>query len=125
MAFIVAPLLPGPNAAMYSDTKLSAVSSMTSCPMIRLSITAAFEAIARTLRLGSVGYENEVNECGERYIWLEPKVVDRVRALRPPRTAATSFSGSRLRGADQCGARRSTLAFAGLASRSLSFVLPS
>jgi hypothetical protein len=52
--------------------------------MIRISITAAFEAIARTLPLGSVGYENEVNECGERYIWLEPKVVDRLSAMRGP-----------------------------------------
>ena len=33
--------------------------------MIRIAITqAAFEAIALTLRLGSVGYENEVNERG-------------------------------------------------------------
>jgi len=34
--------------------------------MIRLAITAAaFEAIARTLPLGSVGYEAEANERGE------------------------------------------------------------
>jgi hypothetical protein len=32
----------------------------------------AFEAIARTLALGSVGYESEPNERGERLIWLEP-----------------------------------------------------
>jgi hypothetical protein len=31
----------------------------------------AFEAIAATLPLGSVGYENAVNERGERLIWLE------------------------------------------------------
>ncbi len=31
----------------------------------------AFEAIARTLPLGSVGYETEANERGERLIWLE------------------------------------------------------
>ncbi|HZZ24842.1 MAG TPA: hypothetical protein VFE60_20675 [Roseiarcus sp.] len=41
-------------------------------PIIRIAITQeAFEAIARTLPLGSVGYENEVNERGERLIWLE------------------------------------------------------
>ena len=34
--------------------------------MIRIAITeAAFEAIAATLPLGSVGYENHVNERGE------------------------------------------------------------
>jgi hypothetical protein len=35
--------------------------------LIRIAITqAAFEAIAATLPLGSVGYENEVNERGEQ-----------------------------------------------------------
>ena len=39
--------------------------------MIRIAITeAAFEAIAATLPLGSVNYENHVNERGERYVWL-------------------------------------------------------
>ena len=44
------------------------------CPvaMIKIAITAeAFEAIARTLALGSVGYEAEANERGERVIWIE------------------------------------------------------
>ena len=45
--------------------------------MIRIAITAAaFDAIAATLPLGSVTYENHVNERGERYVWLPPKVVD-------------------------------------------------
>jgi hypothetical protein len=53
--------------------------------MIRIAITpAAFEAIAATLPLGRVGYENETNERGERYVWLEPNVVNRLRALRGP-----------------------------------------
>jgi hypothetical protein len=40
--------------------------------MIRIAITLeAFEAIARTLPLGSVGYEAEANERGERCVWLE------------------------------------------------------
>jgi hypothetical protein len=44
--------------------------------VIQIAISqAAFEAIAATLPLGSVGYENEVNERGERYVWLEPNVV--------------------------------------------------
>jgi hypothetical protein len=53
--------------------------------MVRIAISqAAFDAIASTLPLGSVGYENEVNQHGERYVWLEPNVVNRLRALRDP-----------------------------------------
>jgi hypothetical protein len=53
--------------------------------MIKIAITVeAFEAIASTLPLGSVGYENEANERGERLIWLEPNVVNRLRAVRGP-----------------------------------------
>jgi hypothetical protein len=44
----------------------------------------AFDAIAKTLPLGSVGYENAVNEKCERLIWLDPGVVDRLRSLRGP-----------------------------------------
>jgi hypothetical protein len=37
--------------------------------MIRIAITqAAFEAIAKTLPIGSVGYEAELDEKGERLI---------------------------------------------------------
>jgi hypothetical protein len=40
--------------------------------VVRIAITqAAFQAIAKTLPLGSVGYENNVNEKSERLIWLE------------------------------------------------------
>ena len=54
--------------------------------MIRIAITeAAFEAIAQTLPLGSVGYENEVNERGERLIWLEPTVVQPPQGHARPR----------------------------------------
>jgi hypothetical protein len=53
--------------------------------MIRITISdAAFDAIAATLPLSSVSYENEVNERGERYVWLAPNVVDRLTALRGP-----------------------------------------
>jgi hypothetical protein len=53
--------------------------------MVHIAISqAAFDAIAKTLALGSVGYENATNEKGERLIWLEPNVVDRLRALRGP-----------------------------------------
>ena len=47
--------------------------------MIRIAITeAAFETIAATLPLGSVGYEAEANE---RLIWLEDAMAD---LLFPP-----------------------------------------
>jgi hypothetical protein len=55
--------------------------------VIRIAISAeAFEAIARTLPtpLGSVSYENASNEKGERYVWLDSKVVDHLRTLRGP-----------------------------------------
>lgn len=54
--------------------------------MIKIAISqAAFHAIASTLPLGSVGYENATNERGERYVWLAPHVVDRLRAMRGPK----------------------------------------
>jgi hypothetical protein len=53
--------------------------------MIRIAITAAaFEAIKATLPLGSVAYEAEVTAKGERLIWIEPSVVDRLKATRGP-----------------------------------------
>jgi hypothetical protein len=51
--------------------------------MVRIAISqAAFDAIAKTLALGSVGYENATNERGERLIWLDHAVVARLRAMR-------------------------------------------
>ena len=53
--------------------------------MVRISISqAAFDALAATLPLGSVGYENATNERGERLVRLAPTVVDRLRAMRGP-----------------------------------------
>jgi hypothetical protein len=53
--------------------------------MIRISVTAAtFEAIAATLPFGSAGFEQEPDAKGERQIWLEPRLVDRLRAMRGP-----------------------------------------
>ena len=53
--------------------------------MIRIAISPeAFDAIAATLPLGSVGYEKAVNERGERLIWLAPNVVNRLKAMRGP-----------------------------------------
>ena len=51
--------------------------------MIGIAINqAAFDALASTLPLGSVAFEPQVNERGERLIWLEPPVVGRLRAMR-------------------------------------------
>jgi hypothetical protein len=58
--------------------------------MIRIAISqAAFDAIAGMLPfpLGSVSYENASNAKGERYVWLDPKVVEHLRALRGPERA--------------------------------------
>jgi hypothetical protein len=53
--------------------------------VVRIAISAeAFEAIAQTLPLGSVSYENASNEKGERYVWLDTKVVNHLRTLRGP-----------------------------------------
>jgi hypothetical protein len=52
------------------------------------------EAVAAMLPLGSVGDENEVNERGERLIWVEPTVLARLKAMRGP---GESFSDVILR----------------------------
>jgi hypothetical protein len=53
--------------------------------MIIIVITpAAFDAIAATLPLGSVGFEPEPDAKGERLVWVETSVVDKLRALRGP-----------------------------------------
>jgi hypothetical protein len=57
--------------------------------MIRIAISqAAFDALAATLPLGSVGYENQTNQRGERLIWVDPTVVNRLRAMREIAVAA-------------------------------------
>jgi len=45
---------------------------------------AAFEAIASTLPFGSAGFEREPDAKGDRQVRLEPKFVDRLRAMRGP-----------------------------------------
>jgi hypothetical protein len=53
-------------------------------PMIRITITpAAFEAIAATLP-SSVGVEQKRAANGDYFIWLDPRYVDRLRAMRGP-----------------------------------------
>ena len=51
--------------------------------MICLSITpAAFDAIAATLPVGSVGYEREPDAKGERQVWVDVSVANRLSAMR-------------------------------------------
>ena len=51
--------------------------------MIRIAISIeAFEAIARTLPVGSVGYEVDADEHSQRAVWLEEVWVDRLGAMR-------------------------------------------
>ncbi len=53
--------------------------------MVRISISqAAFDAVASTLPLGSMGYEPEPDARGERLVWLETAVVNRLMAMRGP-----------------------------------------
>jgi hypothetical protein len=60
-------------------------SSKNLLPMIRIAITAeSCDAICATLPLGSVAVEAEANERGERLIWLEDAMVDRLGAMRGP-----------------------------------------
>jgi hypothetical protein len=63
--------------------------------MVRVAISqAAFDAIAGMLPfpLGSVSYENASNAKGERYVWLDPKVVEHLRpfVVRARATATLS-----------------------------------
>jgi hypothetical protein len=53
--------------------------------LVRIAITqAAFDAIASMLPPGSTGYENAVNEKGERLIWLERRMLDKLNSYRRP-----------------------------------------
>jgi hypothetical protein len=48
------------------------------------AFAAAFEAIAATLPFASAGFEHEPDAKGQRQIWLQRSVIDRLRALRGP-----------------------------------------
>jgi hypothetical protein len=53
--------------------------------MIKIAITAAaYDAICATLPFGSVAVEPYFNEKGERLIWLEDAMADRLGAMRGP-----------------------------------------
>ncbi len=72
----------------------------------------AFAAIAKTLPVGSVRYEAEVDAKGERTVWLEEVWVDSsARCAAPARATPTSFCGSsgRRREHDRAEIRHVTL----------------
>jgi hypothetical protein len=53
--------------------------------MIKIAITrAAFNALAASLPLGSMNFENEVSENDEIHVWRARSVVDRLKAMRGP-----------------------------------------
>jgi hypothetical protein len=55
---------------------------------------APVDAIAAIHALGSVAYEAEANERGERLIWLEDAIADRLETMRGP---GESYSDAILR----------------------------
>jgi hypothetical protein len=63
---------------------------------------AAFDAMAATLVLGTVAVEPERAENGDIYIWLDPRVLAKLKALRGP---GESYSDVILRVAKGEGAR--------------------
>jgi hypothetical protein len=51
--------------------------------MVRIAISEeAYEAIARTLALGSVAAEPQLNENGEHLIWLQERWLDKLNCTR-------------------------------------------
>jgi hypothetical protein len=63
--------------------------------MVRIAISqAVFDAIASTLPPGSTGYENAVNDKGERLICLERRMLDKLNSYR---RAGESYSDVILR----------------------------
>jgi hypothetical protein len=65
--------------------------------MVRIAISqAAFDAVAATLVLGTVAVEPERGEDGSVHIWLDPRVLAKLKALRG---SGESYSGVILRAA--------------------------
>jgi hypothetical protein len=51
--------------------------------MLRIAISqAAFDAIAATLKLGSVGFENKTDAHGDRLIWLAARCLAKLNHVR-------------------------------------------
>jgi hypothetical protein len=53
--------------------------------VVQIAISqAAFDAICATLPFGDTGYENKVDEHGQRLIWLPHDVLAKLNHLRGP-----------------------------------------
>jgi hypothetical protein len=53
--------------------------------MVRIGVTpAAFTALCDTLPVGSAAFQAEANEQGQRLVWVEAAVADRLGAMRGP-----------------------------------------
>jgi hypothetical protein len=75
--------------------------------MIRLQISAeAYDAIAQTLALGTVAAEPKRAENGDIYIWLDPRVLAKLKALRGP---GESYSDVIIRAARGAWCRKSAV----------------
>jgi hypothetical protein len=56
-----------------------------SLAMVRIAISqAAFDAIASTMPLGSVGFENQRDSNGDWFIWLPHDAIAKLKAMRGP-----------------------------------------
>jgi hypothetical protein len=61
--------------------------------MIRIAISEeAFDALTATLPLGTVAVEPSFNERGDREVWLDDSVVNRLGAMRRGYPPATSLN---------------------------------
>jgi hypothetical protein len=57
-------------------------------------LASRVDAIVATLPVGSTGYENKVDENGQRLIWLERRMLDKLNSYR---RAGESYSDVILR----------------------------
>jgi hypothetical protein len=52
--------------------------------MIRIQITTAADAALATALPSGLGVQQERAPNGDYYVWLDPRLVDRLRAMRKP-----------------------------------------
>ena len=83
---IASKMTPGPDRRGAADgprVEADEIAKRRRQSMIKIAITAAaYDAICATLSLGNVAYEVETSERGERLIWLEDAMADRLGAMR-------------------------------------------
>ena len=60
--------------------------------MLRIAISeAACDSLAETLPFGSVGYENAVDDKGNRLIWVPPDALAKLKACAAPALASQTI----------------------------------